>query len=237
MEVHAHAHTERKRLRHYLFEFFMLFLAVFCGFLAENFREHQIEKQRGKKYIVSFYEDLVKDTTGFVNVIRSYEEKAHVFASRKECYNNIIYNKGSDCIGDLFRHSEFFTDLVYTDGTLQQLKNAGGLRLLKKADADSILSYDNLLRAYIRIESTGFQDRQNKLRDIIYSIANYAAVIDSNSHSSPVFEIKDKQAINHYFVMLDAYANAITRVTETLRAVKIKAVNLIVYFKKEYGLK
>ena len=49
MEVHAHTHTERKRLRHYLFEFFMLFLAVFCGFLAENFREHIVEKKTGKR--------------------------------------------------------------------------------------------------------------------------------------------------------------------------------------------
>jgi len=38
MEAHPHTYTERKRLKHYLFEFLMLFLAVFCGFLAENFR-------------------------------------------------------------------------------------------------------------------------------------------------------------------------------------------------------
>src|SRR5215213_11711783 len=39
MEVHHHSHTERKRWQHYLFEFFMLFLAVFAGFLAENWRK------------------------------------------------------------------------------------------------------------------------------------------------------------------------------------------------------
>jgi len=38
METHAH-HLHKapgKKWTHYLFEFFMLFLAVFCGFLAEN---------------------------------------------------------------------------------------------------------------------------------------------------------------------------------------------------------
>jgi hypothetical protein len=30
MEVHAHAHTARKKWTHYLWEFLMLFLAVFC---------------------------------------------------------------------------------------------------------------------------------------------------------------------------------------------------------------
>ena len=38
METHAHhPHTAPgKKWTHYFFEFFMLFLAVFAGFLAEN---------------------------------------------------------------------------------------------------------------------------------------------------------------------------------------------------------
>src|SRR5437773_12560964 len=65
METHAH-HLHKapgKKWTHYLFEFLMLFLAVFCGFLAENFREHQVEKERGRQYILSLYEDLKADTT------------------------------------------------------------------------------------------------------------------------------------------------------------------------------
>lgn len=34
MEVHHHSHTSRKKWTHYLWEFLMLFLAVFCGFLV-----------------------------------------------------------------------------------------------------------------------------------------------------------------------------------------------------------
>ena len=48
MEVHAHSHTPRKKWTHYLWEFIMLFLAVFCGFLAENQREHYVENNTGK---------------------------------------------------------------------------------------------------------------------------------------------------------------------------------------------
>ena len=40
----------------------MLFLAVFCGFLAEYQLEHQIEKDREKQFIQSFIEDLETDT-------------------------------------------------------------------------------------------------------------------------------------------------------------------------------
>ena len=46
MEVHQHTHTPRKKWTHYLWEFLMLFLAVFCGFLAEYQLEHKIEKDR-----------------------------------------------------------------------------------------------------------------------------------------------------------------------------------------------
>src|SRR5215470_2458972 len=56
METHAH-HLHKapgKKWTHYLFEFLMLFLAVFCGFLAENFREHLVEKKRSRQYITSF---------------------------------------------------------------------------------------------------------------------------------------------------------------------------------------
>ena len=57
MEVHHHSHTARKKWTHYFWEFLMLFLAVCCGFLAENQREHYIEHKREKLLIKSFVED------------------------------------------------------------------------------------------------------------------------------------------------------------------------------------
>src|SRR5512147_1958529 len=76
MEVHAHSHTSdpdshhgRKKFTHYLWEFLMLFLAVFCGFLAENQREHMVEHQREKEYIRSFVEDLKQDSAQLQQII------------------------------------------------------------------------------------------------------------------------------------------------------------------------
>src|SRR5436189_5349140 len=62
MEVHQHTHTERKRWTHYLWELFMLFLAVFCGFLAENEREHLVEHKQEKQYMKLMLEDIKTDT-------------------------------------------------------------------------------------------------------------------------------------------------------------------------------
>src|SRR4026209_1105854 len=69
MEVHHHSHTERKKWPHYFWEFLMLFLAVFCGFLAEYSLEHKIEKDREHQYIRSFVEDLERDTVTLNNRI------------------------------------------------------------------------------------------------------------------------------------------------------------------------
>src|SRR5258706_9937922 len=58
MEVHAHSHTERKKWNHYLWEFLMLFLAVFAGFLAENQRENLVEKKRAHQFLESMLVDV-----------------------------------------------------------------------------------------------------------------------------------------------------------------------------------
>ena len=58
MEVHHHSHTSRKNWRSYFWEFLMLFLAVFAGFLAEYQLEHKIERDRAKKFLQSMLLDV-----------------------------------------------------------------------------------------------------------------------------------------------------------------------------------
>ena len=72
MEVHHHpipigSHTSRKKWTHYFWEFLMLFLAVFCGFLAENFREHKVEGLRAKEFARSLIQDLNNDTAAIIH--------------------------------------------------------------------------------------------------------------------------------------------------------------------------
>src|SRR5881396_2018878 len=81
MEVHSHTHlasgethAERKKFIHYLWEFLMLFLAVFCGFLAENIREHQVEYKREKQYMFSMLEDLKADTATYSSYAKNNTE-------------------------------------------------------------------------------------------------------------------------------------------------------------------
>jgi len=147
MEVHSHAHTERKKWTHYLWEFLMLFLAVFCGFLAENQREHMIEHQREKEYIRSFVEDLKQDSAQLKKIIGSFDEKLLFRDSLlRELANPGVF-KNSSRAYYFFNMSWHFPDFIYTDRTIQQLKNSGGMRLLRnKAVSDGIVDYDSKVR-------------------------------------------------------------------------------------------
>src|SRR6186997_2956405 len=141
MEVHTHTHTPRKKWTHYLWEFLMLFLAVFCGFLAEYQLEHKIENDRGKQYIISFFEDLKYDTAHLTTVINTYKKKVNDLTVISKCYDSVLAKSPcKSCLNALYTGSMGFFELRTSDRTLQQLKNAGGLRLIKSADADSIIT-------------------------------------------------------------------------------------------------
>ncbi len=142
MEVHHHNHTERKKWKHYLFEFFMLFLAVFCGFLAEYQLEHIIENNKEKQYIKSFAEDLEADNAYMEKRLAVLDDKikkadslVYLFSNgdKTEVVNDIYYHLRS--IG---RHNPFDVN----DRTIVQLRNAGGMRLISnKSVSDSMVNY------------------------------------------------------------------------------------------------
>ncbi|MDQ2753256.1 MAG: hypothetical protein M3R72_09575, partial [Bacteroidota bacterium] len=117
----------------------MLFLAVFLGFVAENFREHYEEKERANQYIESFYEDLRIDTLRISSYVGYEDAKLVAFSNLGNCYN-IILQKGNakECLLDIIKNTSVNTPFKSTERTLNQLFTAGGFRLLAKEDADSI---------------------------------------------------------------------------------------------------
>src|SRR5882757_8112523 len=61
-EKHSGFH-KIKNWRGYLFEFILLFLAVFLGFLAENFRQKIGEREQAEELAHNFYDELLADST------------------------------------------------------------------------------------------------------------------------------------------------------------------------------
>ena len=145
MEVHSHTHTERKKFTHYLWEFLMLFLAVFCGFLAENFREHQVEHQREKQYMITMVEDLRSDTSILAYVVAYWDSINNSIDSVSDA---IQFPTNRTDFAKAYRHLSKalnYYGFRYNDRTITQLKNSGGFRLIRQRDvANKIILYDQL---------------------------------------------------------------------------------------------
>jgi len=245
MEVHAHSHTARKKWTHYIWEFLMLFLAVFCGFLAENKREHIVEHQREKKFIRSLISDLSADTSRLGVIIKLRNERAIMLDSfmvllnkpGAEAYSRTIYYFNSYATrGVAFR----FTP---ADGTMQQLKNGGNLRLIQKASvSDSIIAYDVVNRAYVwgNLDEEEMMDSYRNIAEAVFDGRVLDAMRDEDNNVSmpdynPPFR-KTEDAIfrlNYRIHMLIAFNKTLRR---QARELKEKASHLILQLKTQYHI-
>jgi hypothetical protein len=160
MEVHHRAHsspdkggTSRKKWTHYFWEFIMLFLAVFCGFLAENFREHYIEDQRAVKHAKNLYKELYNDSVLLQRCLANRERK------ESECLYFMDYVRDSNLATLSPRFFPAFTSAIIqnqyiifepNDGILNQLRNSGELRYFKERELQAELGNLSAKIGYVK---------------------------------------------------------------------------------------
>lgn len=146
MEVHHHTHHEhgKRNWKSYFWEFLMLFLAVFCGFLAEYQLEHKIEKDRERQYMESMVRDLISDTTSFNENLPFKLERITAIDSLFDYFSVYKDEKTIPAyVHNLLRRSTWDRNYNRNKATISQLRNSGGLRLVRKqAVANAILTYD-----------------------------------------------------------------------------------------------
>ena len=205
MEVHHHGHVhETKKWKEYIFQFIMLFLAVFCGFLAEYELEHVIEHHREKQYIKSFAEDLRADSVYLQNRIDFVNRRIVMQDSLITLLNAVKKPDNANDIYFLARSIARYFPFNVNDRTIIQLRNAGGMRLIKNKEAsDSIVGY------YQRVDLIKYLDNRT---------------IDGNDGLFPVYD-KLLNGID-YGKLTDTVNNAILRVSTPLRLQSTDAATL-----------
>ena len=133
----------------------MLFLAVFCGFLAEYQLEHKIEKDREEQFMQTMAEDLKSDSAQLNRLIkirksriRELDTLFHIIAKDEYLKNGRkVYELYELPYWDILR---FFP----SDRTMQQLKNGGNLRLIRKKNvSNALIKYDVWVRNRKEYES------------------------------------------------------------------------------------
>ena len=148
MEVHHHSHPStgsghRKKWTHYFWEFLMLFLAVFCGFLAEYQLEHKIEKDREKVYMQNMLDDLKADTAIYSDyaarnaVVRELVDTLTVLIKSPERRKHISKLAYSARI-----MTAKWKQIAMVKRTYEEMKSSGHLRLIRNKEvAGKVSSY------------------------------------------------------------------------------------------------
>jgi len=246
MEVHQHSHTARKKWTHYFWEFLMLFLAVFCGFLAEYQLEHVIENRREVEYIKSFIEDLKLDTADLNLSIDIRSRRI------RSCDSLIVLLKSSNRsqnTNDIYYHGLIITRnnrLSYNDRTIQQLKNSGGMRLIRvKGASDSILNYDRGIDHIRNNEEFGIQilNEYRAIAGSVFDASVFQSMIDEKQISrikrpqgNPKLLTEDVETINRICTQAHFYRRENYIITINQSNLINEAIRLTAFLKKEYHL-
>ena len=244
MEVHAHTHTARKKWTHYFWEFLMLFLAVFCGFLAEYQLEHKIEKDREKQYMITMIEDLRSDSATFELNIRQRTSRIKMMDSLIFLINSPERDlKGND-IYFFARSISPPTNIFPNDRTIQQLKSSGNLRLIRNKDiSNEIMAYDQMIRQTLfelddEIEIRG-EFRQMASRIFITSVFHEMIATDTVARptGSPKLYTTDPDLVNELIGRIQYFKRV--HQAQLIRSGKLlmKTKELNNFIKKEYRLK
>ena len=249
MEVHHHSHSHRKKnWKSYFWEFFMLFLAVFCGSLAELQVEHYLENKREKQYIEAFVRDLKADTLNIKTCIVGFQRKEKSIDSLLIISNSDLTNPANSQ-----KFIEYFlkgTGLpIHNPNTsaFTQFKNTGSLRLIshRKGVADSILKYDEWNQLIIRHNDI-ILGTLNGAFEAIYPIADVKIFRDSSYSDFFKKKLTNKQIPPLHLSQekLNIFLGHETRhslacyVNRTYLENQLnRAIRLITFLEKEYDLK
>jgi hypothetical protein len=226
-------HNPFQNLWNHFFDFFMLFLAVFCGFMADNWREQISEHQREKTYIRSIIEDIKSDTlesgkilSRLITMHKGIDSVLVELTSPEVLENsNKVYHQWTRNLG-----LEVF---VSNDRTIEQLKNSGDLRLIRNETvSDGIMKYDQAIKKY----NTQSNMMYNAMADMTYYIQlfDFMGLYKYPDKPVPITD-QGKNNLNQAFSHLDLWNRALTGLISWLKTVNDEGKSLLVLIKKEYS--
>lgn len=223
----------------------MLFLAVFCGFLAEYQLEHTIENQREKQYIQSLIADLKSDQEVLTQHILHLKTGLNMMDSVINILNTpLLIANNTGQLYYLARLAPRLNPLSTNNRTFEQLKNSGNFRLIRNlSTSNKIMTYYEkfpLIRLLERVNETEFNEYR-KLATKIFDPAVFLKMEGKNDEikritENPSLRTTDNgllQELSVFSVYLHGTKKGILGADEAL---KIAGVELIEYLQKEYHL-
>jgi len=248
MEVHHHPdlHHKRKKFKEYFLEFLMIFLAVTLGFFAESLREHMVELNIEKQYVKSFYEDLTADENDLQKTINYLDDQARIADSLSLLMTNISTTQSANLIYMYLRQITRSSGALINvnDRTIVQLRNAGGMRLIRnKSVSDSMVAYYKEVD-YLQFLFDESLTLKRSLREKFQPLLNagdFAKIIDNNNqiiNPADTLHLRsaDPNIINNCLLEINNIKGLSIGTTKRIEALKKRATNIKEFIGKEYHL-
>jgi hypothetical protein len=221
----------------------MLFLAVFCAFLAEWKLEHTIEHQREKQYMLTMIEDLKSDSAMF-------EENFRLRRQRIDMIDSLVAFLGSPGLNGNRNNAYYYArsispplNIFPNDRTIQQLKNSGTMRLVRnRTISNSIMAYDQKVRQ-VQFEMGDEVEIRAEYRIIarkIFDTKVFHAIIAGDTISRPVHYPKlfssDPALLNELIGAIQYTKRVHQALLKRSGELLTQAIQLMKEIKKEYHL-
>jgi len=236
-------HKGGKKLKAYLQEGLMIFVAVVMGFLAENVRESLSNREKEGQYMRSYIKNLQQDS---ITLQRNIFEN-----NRKIIYLDSLISfsrKGISTISNrvafyyfCIRTIGYYSEFSNNDATFLQLTYSGGLRLIKKDHvADSIAEYAARLKNIYGAE--GLYTKATETATMAaHEVLDYTVVYDSVFYKLdrptgvfiPLIS-EDKQKLKLLFNKISFEKSATENYVRELNSLKPFLAGFIDYLKKQY---
>jgi hypothetical protein len=243
MEVHHHPHVEKKSFKEYLLEGLMIFLAVSMGFIAEQIREHFVEKKHETEYMESLVRDLKLDTAYLNRSISIKEQRKKAADSVLQYFHlNPQTTTVPASLIPVMRTAYLELVFMHHSGTIDQLKNSGGFRLLREVKlVDSIESYYQQIKRLDYVQGI-YANIQRENIDLLQKLLDGSDIAsDYSFYLSGLTPADIKRKINIYPEWKSEYINKLLyqhtsaefsiRMNEDL---KTKATALMKQISKKY---
>ena len=223
----------------------MLFLAVFCGFMAENYRETIINKEKAHHYMQNMVADLKADTAD-ANFAIYYNQlwSDHLDSALQVPIDRLKDINSQDTF--FYHFLPFYNWLqvfIQNDNTITQLR-AGGFNLIRNEKVvDSINFVYNFYRNAAfnnNYMNTCYWDIVRKAQELM-DMPTPLLTIEENIpkqilQNKEVFIKYDMQAIRQLYGMIRNAKGSLATAILYEKQYREKAERLLRYLQKEYHL-
>jgi hypothetical protein len=251
MEVHTHGHVhEKKKWKEYVFQFLMLFLAVSLSFLAENLREHFVEKNIEKEYIESLVTDLSNDNDLATRNSASIFEQVKEIDTLQKLFFSVIENgaKKDSIIAECYIrsvHLNTFYSEFFNERTITQLLSSGNMRLIRKEGVpDEIMDYHSFIK-FVEGQKQLYVTSINRCVESMYNVYDISflktnMLEDNQFHydaSNPdKFLTTDPNDLKKFIAILESTKIVAFSYKKYLVDMMDKSKKLYYYLRQEYNI-